>query len=101
PRLFLDPQTVCVRRPFYIPRGRELRLRGRLTCVALLATRVERGEAYEARRERMAGLVAELRERTAQVARGGGERAVERHRGRGKLTARERIDRLVDPDTAF
>src|SRR5689334_23711673 len=49
----------------------------------------------------MGELVAELRERTAQVARGGGERSVERHRSRGKLTARERIDRLVDPDTAF
>jgi acetyl-CoA carboxylase carboxyltransferase component len=49
----------------------------------------------------MAALVAELRERTAEVARGGGEAAVERHRSRGKLTARERIDRLVDPDTAF
>src|SRR5438128_10938028 len=49
----------------------------------------------------MAALVAELRERTAQVAAGGGEKAVERHRSRGKLTARERIDRLVDPDTAF
>src|SRR6059058_896717 len=49
----------------------------------------------------MAGLVAELRERSAHVARGGGERAVERHRSRGKLTARERIDRLVDPDSAF
>ena len=33
--------------------------------------------------------------------RGGGERAMERHRSRGKLPARERIDRLVDPDTAF
>src|SRR5947207_5910802 len=49
----------------------------------------------------MAALVAELRERAAEVARGGGERAVERHRERGKLPARERIDRLVDPDTAF
>jgi acetyl-CoA carboxylase carboxyltransferase component len=49
----------------------------------------------------MADLVAELRERTAEVARGGGERAVERHRSRGKLTARERVDRLLDPDTAF
>src|SRR5256714_6385421 len=45
----------------------------------------------------MAALVAELRERPATVARGGGERALERHRARGKLTARERIDRLVDP----
>src|ERR1051326_2239456 len=49
----------------------------------------------------MAQLVAELLGRTAQVAQGGGERAVARHRDRGKLTARERIDRLVDPDTAF
>src|SRR5690242_10467761 len=53
------------------------------------------------RTERMTALVAELRERTGQVARGGGEAAVERHRSRGKLTARERIDLLVDPGTAF
>src|SRR5687768_1907110 len=46
-------------------------------------------------------LAAELRERTALVARGGGEKAVDRHRSRGKLTARERIDRLIDPGTAF
>src|SRR6187431_3233497 len=46
-------------------------------------------------------LVAELRERTAQVARGGGEKALEKHRSRGKLTARERVDRLLDPDSAF
>ncbi|MBA2356831.1 MAG: methylcrotonoyl-CoA carboxylase [Actinobacteria bacterium] len=49
----------------------------------------------------MEQLVAELRERTAQVARGGGERATERHRSRGKLTARERVDLLVDPGSAF
>ena len=49
----------------------------------------------------MEALVAELRERTELASRGGGERAVERHRERGKLTARERVDRLVDPDTAF
>jgi acetyl-CoA carboxylase carboxyltransferase component len=35
------------------------------------------------------------------VAAGGGERAIERHRSRGKLLPRERIDRLVDPDSAF
>jgi acetyl-CoA carboxylase carboxyltransferase component len=49
----------------------------------------------------MEELVAELRERTAQVARGGGEKALEKHRSRGKLTARERVDRLLDPDSAF
>jgi 3-methylcrotonyl-CoA carboxylase beta subunit len=46
-------------------------------------------------------LVAELRERLQVAHAGGGERAVERHRSRGKLTARERIDVLVDPGTAF
>jgi acetyl-CoA carboxylase carboxyltransferase component len=69
--------------------------------VALLESKVERSDEFARRRDRMTGLVAELRERTAQVARGGGERAVERQRERGKLLARERIDRLVDPGTAF
>jgi acetyl-CoA carboxylase carboxyltransferase component len=69
--------------------------------VAVLESTVARDDAFARRRERMQELVAELRERTAQVARGGGEKAVERHRSRGKLTARERIDRLVDPGTAF
>ncbi len=69
--------------------------------MALLTSQTPRDEAFQARRARMEQLVAELRERTAQVARGGGEKAVERHRSRGKLTARERIDRLVDPDSSF
>src|SRR5881396_4355355 len=67
----------------------------------MLSTQAERSDAFEERRARMEELVAELRERTAQVARGGGEKALEKHRSRGKLTARERIDRLLDPDTAF
>ncbi len=70
--------------------------------MGLLATQVERdSDVFAARRERMESLVAELRERTAEVARGGGEKALGRHRARGKLTARERIDRLVDPGAAF
>src|SRR5213596_1443931 len=69
--------------------------------MAVLTSQAERSDAFEERRARMEELVAELRERTAQVARGGGEKALEKHRSRGKLTARERIDRLLDPDTAF
>jgi acetyl-CoA carboxylase carboxyltransferase component len=69
--------------------------------MAVLESHVEPGEEHDRRRERMEQLVAELRERTELVARGGGEKAVERHRSRGKLTARERIDRLVDPGSAF
>jgi acetyl-CoA carboxylase carboxyltransferase component len=70
--------------------------------VAVLTSQLDRdaGE-FALRQERMAELVAELRERTALVATGGGEKATERHRSRGKLPARERVDRLVDPGTAF
>jgi acetyl-CoA carboxylase carboxyltransferase component len=68
----------------------------------LLTSQIEReSDLFTRRRDRMTGLVGELRERTAQIAAGGGEKSVERHRSRGKLTARERIDLLVDPDTAF
>src|SRR4030095_11206353 len=56
---------------------------------------------FTGRRERMKQLVGELRERTAQVARGGGDKALERHRSRGKMTARERVDRLLHPGSAF
>jgi acetyl-CoA carboxylase carboxyltransferase component len=70
--------------------------------MALLSSQVEReSETFARRRERMERLVEELRERTTEVSRGGGEKALERHRSRGKLTARERVDRLCDPDTAF
>ena len=69
--------------------------------MGVLTSNVVRDETFERRRARMEGLVAELRERTALVARGGGEKALERHRSRGKLTARERIDRLVDPGSSF
>jgi acetyl-CoA carboxylase carboxyltransferase component len=70
--------------------------------VAVLTSQFDReAEEFTRRRERMEALLAEVRERTAQVARGGGEKAMERHRSRGKLPARERIDRLVDPGTTF
>src|SRR5215218_4828637 len=69
--------------------------------MALLQSNVERTDEFARRRGRMEQLVEELRERTAEVARGGGLRAVERHRSRGKLLARDRIDRLIDPGGAF
>jgi acetyl-CoA carboxylase carboxyltransferase component len=69
--------------------------------MALLQSRVERTDDFARRRARLIALVDELRERTATVASGGGERARERHESRGKLLARDRIDRIVDPGTAF
>jgi 3-methylcrotonyl-CoA carboxylase beta subunit len=49
----------------------------------------------------LAELSEQLRERLARVRQGGGERARERHRERGKLPVRERIDGLLDPGSPF
>jgi 3-methylcrotonyl-CoA carboxylase beta subunit len=60
--------------------------------------------SFAANADAMRALVAELRERTARVTvngAGGGERAIARHRERGKLLVRERVDRLIDPGSAF
>jgi 3-methylcrotonyl-CoA carboxylase beta subunit len=49
----------------------------------------------------MRALVAELKEKLGQVAGGGGEASRWRHTARGKMLARERVDLLIDPGTAF
>ncbi len=43
----------------------------------------------------------EIGAETAKALAGGGTKYVERHHDRGKLTARERIELLVDPDSPF
>jgi 3-methylcrotonyl-CoA carboxylase beta subunit len=56
---------------------------------------------YQANADVMRTLVAQLRERTALCAQGGSALARERHRSRGKLLVRERLDLLLDPGTPF
>ncbi len=41
--------------------------------------------------------ILELRQRRAKAMQGGGEERVARQHAKGKLTARERIDLLLDP----
>jgi len=57
--------------------------------------------AASANRDTMRALVAELRERLAKARLGGPERARQRHMAAGKLLPRERVERLLDPGTAF
>ena len=57
--------------------------------------------AFAARREEMLGLLAEIGGLLEQAAQGGGARAAERHRRRGKLGVRERIALLLDPGSPF
>jgi 3-methylcrotonyl-CoA carboxylase beta subunit/propionyl-CoA carboxylase len=56
---------------------------------------------FAANRARMQTLVDDLHARLAQVREGGGAKAVERHRAQGKLPVRERLTRLLDPDSPF
>ena len=70
--------------------------------VPALASNINTAERQFARhRERMRALAEQLQEAFASVRTGGGKETIERHRSRGKLTARERVDRLLDPATAF
>ena len=42
-------------------------------------------------------LVSDLRKRFVKVKLGGGQKRIDKHREKGKMTARERIDYLLDP----
>ena len=70
--------------------------------MSVLSSQVEReSDVFAAPASRWPLSWRSFTERTAQVARGGGDKAIERHRSRGKLPARERVDRLLDPGSAF
>ncbi len=67
-----------------------------------LATRINRSDPdFTKRREHNLELISLMRERLDAVSLGGGEKYVERHRNRGKMLARERIEQIIDPGTAF
>ena len=58
-------------------------------------------DRFKRNAEFMQALLDELRERSGAAAEGGNEKARERHTKRGKLLPRDRIRRLLDPDTPF
>ena len=67
-----------------------------------LPTRVNRADAdFSERVEHNSILIKTLKERLNTASSGGGGKYVDRHRSRGKLLARERIERIIDPGTAF
>ena len=60
--------------------------------------------SFAANAAAMRALVDDLRSRTRAISErgaGGDERSIARHRERGKLPVRERVERLIDPGTAF
>ncbi|MBW1839945.1 MAG: methylcrotonoyl-CoA carboxylase, partial [Deltaproteobacteria bacterium] len=56
---------------------------------------------FKENKEHMCTLVREFKERLKEIKKGGPARAHEKHKARGKLTARERLKRLFDPNTPF
>jgi 3-methylcrotonyl-CoA carboxylase beta subunit len=60
-----------------------------------------RDATFAHNRDAMSALVADLRERIAEIEQGGGEQARARHVGRGKLLPRERVRTLLDPGSPF
>lgn len=59
------------------------------------------GPEYAANRAALLAKLDDLGAEHAKALAGGGEKYVARHRSRGKLPARERIELLIDPDTPF
>ena len=69
---------------------------------SILSTRVDpTSSRFEANMRYLADLVSAVRNEEEQIREGGGARAVESQHSKGRLTGRERIQRLVDPGTFF
>jgi len=64
----------------------------------VLTTQIDpRSPDHQQNREALQALIADLDERLAEVALGGGEKARKKHLDRDKLLPRDRITALLDP----
>ena len=68
---------------------------------ALSSALDRRSSTYSEAADAMTAKLAEVDAEHAKALAGGGEKYVNRHHDRGKLTARERIELLLDPDSPF
>ena len=69
---------------------------------AVLTSKVDPTSArFEANMRFLADLVSQVRNEGEGICEGGGQKAIESQHSKGRLTARERIQRLVDPGSFF
>ncbi|HEY7095871.1 MAG TPA: acyl-CoA carboxylase subunit beta [Terriglobales bacterium] len=69
---------------------------------SVLETRIDPTSArYEANMRFVADMVSQVRNEEEKIREGGGAKAIENQHGKGRLTARERINLLTDPGTFF
>jgi len=69
--------------------------------VAILESKVNRNEAFERQAEHWRNEVDRLRGEEDRLRLGGGEKAQDKQRAQGKMTARERVEALCDPGAPF
>ena len=71
-------------------------------CMPFLTSNLSTGsEEFQQNQKWMKSLVFELQKNLDKAHAGGGVDAVKKHKARGKMTARERIQHLVDPGSQF
>jgi 3-methylcrotonyl-CoA carboxylase beta subunit len=69
---------------------------------SVVETKVNRNSPdYEKNTRRMVDLVTEIKNQEVEIQQGGGAKAIESQHKKGRLTARERIAKLIDPHTPF
>jgi 3-methylcrotonyl-CoA carboxylase beta subunit len=68
----------------------------------VLTTKIDATSArFEANMRFLADLMSQVRNEEEKISEGGGAKAIENQHAKGRLTARERIALLVDPDSFF
>jgi acetyl-CoA carboxylase carboxyltransferase component len=68
----------------------------------VIATNVDRHDpTFKTNHAAMLTLLDEINGLLEQASLGGGQKAIERHQGRGKLLVRQRVALLLDPDSPF
>ena len=69
---------------------------------SILKTNVNRkSPEFEKNSHRIVDLLTEIKNEEEEIKQGGGAKAIESQHKKGRLTARERITKLIDPDSQF
>jgi 3-methylcrotonyl-CoA carboxylase beta subunit len=77
-------------------------LRGSFVAASILKSTVNtKSPEFEKNSRRLIDLIAKLKNEEQEIAQGGGPKAIEAQHKKGRLTARERITKLIDPKTEF
>jgi acetyl-CoA carboxylase carboxyltransferase component len=82
--------------------ARRKRLEAPLLSTPVVETKVKRNSPdFEKNTRRMVDLLTEIKNEEAAIQQGGGAKAIEAQHKKGRLTARERISKLIDPHSSL